>query len=55
MKEIKATFENGREVLYTMAIFEELKTDKEVKAIIDATTGELLYLRRPKGTLKNER
>ena len=55
MREIKATFENGREILYTMAIFEELKNDKEVKAIIDAKTGEVLHLRRPTGKLINER
>lgn len=40
---IIATFKNGREANYTMRIFQELKTDPDVKYIIDAETGEILH------------
>ena len=42
-KIITAYFKNGQRVDYTMAIFKLLKTDKDVAAVIDGDTGEVLY------------
>lgn len=40
---IIATFKSGMEATYTMKIFQDLKTDPEIRYIVDAETGELLY------------
>lgn len=40
---ILATFQNGKEVIFTDISFGLLTTDKDVLTIIDADTGELLY------------
>ena len=45
MNNIKAFFENGKDVLFSANMIEMLKTDPEVIYIIDAITGELLYMR----------
>ena len=45
MKEIRVTFANGREVIYTMNIFRLLKTDPDVQEIMDTETGEILFNR----------
>lgn len=45
MKTIIAYFKNHELVIYTMSIFELLKTDKDVITIIDSETGEILFTR----------
>lgn len=42
--EIIVTFKNGRKVNYTMNIYSLLTTDPEVMEIMDANTGEVLYI-----------
>lgn len=42
---IRAEFDDGKTVDYTSSIYHLLVTDKHVKHIIDAETGELLYSR----------
>lgn len=45
MRDIIVTFNNGRQARYTMAVYDLLTTDNNVKDIIDAETGELLFTR----------
>ena len=45
MKTITAYFKNHEPVMYTMSVFELLKTDKDVTTIIDSETGEILFTR----------
>ena len=42
--EIIVTFKNGRKVNYTMNIYNLLMTDPDVMEIMDANTGEMLYI-----------
>ena len=42
---IIAHFRNGREVEYTAAIFDDLKTDNSIEYILDGMTGEVIYER----------
>lgn len=42
-EEICVKFKNGREVIYTTAIFNLLKTDPEVEWIASEETGEILW------------
>ena len=42
---ITVTFSNGRQVVYTMAIFDLLKADNSVIEIMDNETGEILFYR----------
>lgn len=41
--EIIAVFKNGREIRFTMAVLDMLKSDTEVRMIYDAETGEIIY------------
>ena len=45
MREITATFANGRKIVYTMSIYQLLKTDPQVIEIMDNETGEILIAR----------
>lgn len=40
---IKAVFENGREVVYTVAVLHMLLNDPEVAMIINAENGNILF------------
>ena len=42
--EIIVTFKNGRKINYTMNIYSLLTTDPEVMEIMNANTGEVLYI-----------
>lgn len=42
---IIAHFQNGREIMFTRAIFALLKTDPEINFIFDAETGEIIFER----------
>lgn len=44
-QEIEVRFKNGREVVYTMDIFDLLKTDPAVEYITSLETGEILWCR----------
>ena len=45
MNEIKVTFANGRNIVYTMNIYQLLRTDPQVMEIMDMKTGEILFAR----------
>ena len=40
---IIAHFKSGKEVTYTAAIFDDLKTDNDIEYIVDGNTGEVVY------------
>jgi len=42
---IIAVFHNGREIPYTMRVFDLLKSDPEVDYIFSGTTGKLYFSR----------
>ena len=42
-EEITAIFKNGTQAIYTMSIFEVLKSDKTVQTIYSNETGEIYY------------
>lgn len=42
-KKIIATFQDGKEIIYTTNILLDLMTDKNILTIIDAATGEVIY------------
>ena len=44
---IRAYFRDGRSVIYTQAVFDLLKTDPDVRLIINAETGEILFSNYP--------
>lgn len=41
--EIIAVFKNGRDIRFTSAVLDMLKSDSEVEMIYDAETGEIIY------------
>ena len=41
--EIVAVFKNGREIRFTTAVLDMLKSDTEVRMIYDAETWEIIY------------
>ena len=43
MKTIVAYFKNHTPVNYTMAVFELLKTEKDLICILDGETGEVIF------------
>lgn len=43
--EITVTFKNGHKAVYTMNIFNLLKTDPDVIDIIDNATGEIIFMK----------
>ena len=48
-KMIRAEFKDGRSVVYTIAVLEDLMTDHDVAYVVDEDTGEVLYLAEEKG------
>ena len=40
---IRAEFKDGRSVVYTNAVLEDLMTDRDVAYVVDEDTGEILY------------
>lgn len=42
-EKIRAYFKSGREIVYTMAIYDLLVTDSEIQYITSEKTGEILY------------
>lgn len=42
-EKIRAYFKNGREAVYTMSIFDLLKTDPAIQFITSEETGEIIY------------
>lgn len=42
---IIAVFNNGRKIIYTANVLDMLMSDKEVKMIYDAETGEIIFNR----------